>query len=358
MHELKKFFTKIGFLKKLISVYWSFYKRHRNIINNDKFTLVKLTKEEKKDYLNYWKKIGPIVSLKTVEISKSLSGDYNKFIIPEEFFPLYFEPVLNKRNEISFLQNKSFYKKWFGDGVFPECFLFRIDGFFYDKELRKINDINSYLEELSLIKYPLVVKPTLDTLGGEGVVFVKDKIQLLNEILKTNDLIVQEKIIQSNLINKFYKDSISSVRVCLLKINGTQKVINISIRMGKNGSLDNITAGGMSCSISENGAFNWYAVDKIGTKYTEHPNTKVIFKGQEIPFYENLKVEALNIAEKLPYAHLISLDMYLNNFDQWKCLEINLFGQTIRFAQYAGTPFFGSITQEVVSKLLVEKEKK
>lgn len=66
----------------------------------------------------------------------------------------------------------------------------------------------------------------------------------------------------------------------------------------------------------------------------------------------------INIAEKVPYAHLISLDMYLNNFDQWKCLEINLFGQTIRFSQYAGTPFFGSLTQEVVNKLLVEEEKK
>ncbi|NAR88832.1 hypothetical protein GPS45_04590 [Acinetobacter haemolyticus] len=358
MHELKKIFKKLGFLKNFVSVYWSFYKRHRSIIDNEKFKLIILTKEEKKDYLNYWKEVGPFVSLKTVEISKSLSGRYNKFIIPEEFFPLYFEPFLNKKKNTSFLENKSFYNKWFGDGVFPECFLFKIDGVFYDREFFKINDINSYLSESGLIKFPLVIKPTIDTLGGRGVVFVENEIQLLNEILIPNDLVVQEKIIQSNLINKFYKESISSVRVCLLIINNIPKVINVSLRMGKDGSLDNITAGGMSCNISESGVFNWYAVDKIGTRYIEHPNTKVIFKGQELPFYEDLKTEALNIANKVHYAHLISLDMYLNDDNKWKCLEINLFGQTIRFAQYAGVPFFGSLTQEIVNNLLAKKEEK
>ena len=94
---------------------------------------------------------------------------------------------------------------------------------------------------------------------------------------------------------------------------------------------------------------NSYAVDKYAGKYWEHPDSRVGFSEDEhIPDYEAMVSLALRIAERLPLIRLASLDLCLDRDSGWRILEINLFSQTIRFAQYAGVPFFGEYTEEVV----------
>jgi len=109
-----------------LSVYRGYYIRHKNIYKN-KLILKKLTKKEKSVYINYWSKLSPIISMKTVEISKSLSGRFDKRIVPEEFFSLYFEPVFNKDKNVGYLQNKSIYNKWFDKGLFPKDYFHKIN---------------------------------------------------------------------------------------------------------------------------------------------------------------------------------------------------------------------------------------
>lgn len=166
-----------------------------------------------------------------------------------------------------------------------------------------------------------------------------------------HNLVVQEKLKQSSKISRFNPDSINSIRVCLLKVDGEFVVINTSLRMGKDGSLDNETAGGIVCSISEEGKLNNFAVDKFCSKYFFHPNTEVVFDGEIIPFYPSLISTSQKIAKNIFNTDLISLDMCLDDKGVWRCIELNLFGQTIRFAQYAGKPFFGEYTDYVINKI-------
>lgn len=159
------------FIWKLASVHQSFRKRYKTIHGNSDFKKIPLTKEEKNDYLKYWKSIFPIINLDTVEVTKSLTGKYNKHIVPEEVYPLYIEPQLNPRSDSVFLENKSFYNKWFEGSFFPKDYFHKIDDQYYDKTLTVIDDINSFIAKADF-EFPIVLKPSIDSFGGRDIHFV------------------------------------------------------------------------------------------------------------------------------------------------------------------------------------------
>jgi len=119
--------------------------------------------------------------------------------------------------------------------------------------------------------------------------------------------------------------------------------------------LDNETGGGIVCNIDENGVLNKYAVNKYCNKYLMHPNSGVIFEGIKIPFFNQLIELSEKIANEIPLCNLVSLDMCLDAENKWRCIEVNLEGQTIRFSQYAGKSFFGKYTDEVLERVLSKK---
>lgn len=349
---VRKIAHKILFLYRSFVTFIAWKKRHKIVFSQKGFKRNKLSVEEKEEYVKFWKKLGIKVKTDTVELTKSLTGVYNKLIVPEEVYSLKIEPFFNPRREVVFLENKNIYNKWFGSGIFPIDYFHKIGGKFYTSNFEIIDNIEKHIN-LTKISFPLVYKPSCDSYGGVGVCFVNNHKELLSLLDKYPNFVVQEKIVQSDLINVINTGSINTVRVCLLRrpSNGEVVVLNTSIRMGKDGSLDNETAGGIVCNIKEGGAFNKYAVDKYANKFFSHPNSKFVFEGQNLPNYNELLSVSKSIAAKIVGANLSSLDMCLDNKNQWRCIEVNILGQTIRFAQYAGEPFFGKYTEEVLREI-------
>lgn len=351
----KKIKNNLSGIWKAVSVYVSFYKRHKIIAGNLKSGYSKLTEAEKKEYLTFWKRVSPVVSLKTVEITKSLSGVYNKYIVPEEIYALNIEPYLVPRKEVLFFENKSFYNRWFRGDFFPISYIYKMDGEYFDSGHSSIT-IEYVLNKLERIDYPVVIKPTVDSYGGRNVFFVRDFQEAKSTIELMPSLVIQECIIQSNLINKINDGSINTVRVCLFKPKGHSfEVINSSLRMGVDGSLDNETAGGIVCSISKEGILNNYAVNKAGEKYFKHPNSNYVFEGKSFPLYEELTLASKEVANQIFHTRLVSLDMCLDSEGRWRCIEVNALGQTIRFAQYAGFPFFSEYSESLCLEMLSRK---
>jgi len=338
---------------RFFSVYSGFSRRNKIIYNSTYFEKSSLTKDEKKEYYEYWKSVSPIISLKTVEITKSISGIFDKKIVPEEFLPLYIAPTLNSDRRIQFFENKSIYNKWFGLGVFPKDFFHKLDNSYYTYEFKVIEDIEKFIDnKITEIDFPIVIKPNKDTHGGQDINFVNNKDEMKEVIKNYSDLVVQEKIEQSNLINVFSKESINTVRVCLYKDNNdVMHVINATIRMGVNGSLDNLTAGGIACNINPNGILNDYANGKYGKKYLEHPNSGFVFKNEQFPMYKDLIEVSKEVARDILGARLISIDMLLDSNNKWRCIEVNLGSQTMFLSQYAGQPFLGEHTDEVIKNI-------
>ncbi|WP_367111714.1 sugar-transfer associated ATP-grasp domain-containing protein [uncultured Psychrobacter sp.] len=337
-----------------LSVYSSFHRYNRSIYSNPNFERSKLTSGEKKEYYNYWKQISPIVSFKTVEMSKSLSGVFNKRIIPEEFFLLYIEPYLNNNKDVAFLGNKSIYNKWFGGELFPKDFFHKLNNIYYTCDFDVIDDIESFIDStMNVNDFPVVAKPNKDSYGGANIFFLKNKDEVKKIIKDHPDLVVQEKLQQSELINELNKDSINTVRTCLYKDSkNTIHFLGSGIRMGVDGSLDNVSDGGIICTINSDGSLDKYAFDKYVNKYLAHPNSNTVFADKRLPLYEDLVETSKSVFEKIPEARLVSLDMCLDNTEKWRCIEVNLFGQTTRFMQYVGEPFLGEFTDEVIDSIV------
>lgn len=336
------------------SVTRGWHKRHKSVHSNGEFRRIPLTKKEKKDYREYWKVISPIVNLTTVEVTKSLTGEFNKYIVPEEFYPLYLEPFFNDDKSVDFLANKSVYNKWFDGKLFPKDFFHKMNNIYYTHCFDVIDSIEDFIDNnIVETDFPMVIKPNKDSYGGANIYFVNSKDEIKSIINQHSDLVIQEKIKQSELISHFNPDSINTIRVCLYKDEKDMvHVLNSSIRMGVDGGLDNETAGGIVCNIKPTGLLNTYAVDKYALKYFKHPNSGFVFENKEFPLYDNLQATSKEVAQKIIGARLISLDMALDSNNNWRCIEVNLFGQTIRFAQYAGEPFFGDLTEEIINVFL------
>lgn len=343
---------------KGLSVYSAFYKYHNSVYNNPNFEKVSLTKQEKKEYYDYWKRISPIVSFKTVEISKSLSGVFDKRMIPEEFFPLYIEPYLNNNRTMAFFENKSIYNRWFEEGVFPKDFFHKFNDKYYTHNFEVIDDIDGFIDNtMDAIDFPVVAKPNKDSYGGTSIYFLENKNEVKKVIKDYPDLVVQEKLQQSELINDFNKDSINTIRVCLYKDDKSNiQFLGSGIRMGVDGSLDNVSDGGLVCAIHPDGSLDKYALDKDVNKYPKHPNSSVVFAEKSLPLYKELISTSKSIFEKIPDARLVSLDMALDHNEKWRCIEMNMFGQTIRLMQYIGEPFLGEFTDEVVDNIVKLKK--
>jgi len=338
---------------KFSSVYSAFFKRNKIIYSSPHFKRSQLTRAEKNEYHDYWKVLSPIINLKTVEITKSVSGVFEKRIVPEEFLSLYIESRLNPDKKIHFLENKSIYNKWFGVGDFPKDFFHKLDNSYYTYDFKVIEDIEIFIDDnITETDFPMVIKPNKDSYGGKDIYFVNNKNEIKNIINQYANLVVQEKLDQSDLINVFNEDSINTVRVCIYKSDaGEYHIINTNIRMGVDGSLDNLSDGGIVCNIKPDGVLNDYANDRYAKKYFEHPNSGFIFKGQSFPLYNDMVDKSLKVAKNIIGARLISLDMALDSTDRWRCIEVNLNGQTMLFAQYAGEPFLGKYTDEIINNL-------
>lgn len=304
------------------------------------------------EYKQRWSRFGVKVETNTFTLCHNLSGNINFDIVPENIFAAIIERKLNPHKELSFFSIKNVYEKWFRENdTFPKSYFHKIGNIYYDANMHIINNIDDYINDTSLLDFPLILKPSKDTYGGVGVSFVKDKNELLSRINDYSFLVCQEKIEQNEYLSKINDSSVNSVRVCLYRTrNGKFETLNSSMRFGINGGLDNLGSGGIVCNIDDNGNFRDYAVNKYGVKYFEHPNSGFVFNGKEVPFYHELLEVSKQVSDELILCDLVSLDMALDKNNKWRCIEINLAGQTIRFAQYAGEGFFGKYTDEVIER--------
>jgi hypothetical protein len=288
------------------------------------------------------------VDMSTLRICKNISGHADERIIPEDIYVSDVEPSLISDKSVDYISIKSFYNRWFPDNIFPEDLFHRIDGQYLNADLQSCD--YAELEQLSKkIEYPIILKPNKDSYGGNDINIVKSAGQLLNLAKERKNFVAQKKIEQHDFFNRFHPESLNTIKVFIYRSVKDDKlhILSMALRMGKNGSIDNEAAGGVSTFIRYDDSLNGYAVDKEGNKYFEHPNTKIKFNC-EIPDLDELRSLCLTIGSKVFYTRIFALDACYDKNGNWRIIELNTYGQSIRFSQYGGQPFFGKFTDEVI----------
>ena len=300
----------------------------------------------------YWRPFRRRVSLSTLRVCKNITGVADPEFIPEEIFISDIEPNLNQTSSVEYLTYKSLYNHWFPDNLFPRDYFHNIDGEWLDHKLDPVSfsDIKSIAKNLN---YPVVLKPNRNSYGGKDVYFPENKDELIRMIENKDNLIVQEKIKQNSFFNQFNHYGLNTVRVNIYRsvTDNRLHIVNMALRMGVGGSLDNLSAGGIATMIRKDGFLNGFAVDKYGKKYTVQPDTGANLD-HKIPAFEELKNTSLKIAGKIFYSRLISLDLCYDSEEKWRAIEVNINCTTTRFAQYHGKKFFDEFTDEVIQYCL------
>jgi len=300
------------------------------------------------DHQKKWSSFRKKVDLNTLRICKNISGYADSRIIPEDIFVSDIEPSLMIDKSVYLLSHKSFYNKWFPNGIFPEDIFHCIGGQYLDSDLNPIS-IDGLEKMAKNLSYPVVMKPNWNSFGGKDIHFIESDKKLLDLCSRGNDFVVQKQIIQHDFFDKYNPIGLNTIRVYAYKSvkDDSCHIINMALRMGKGGSLDNETAGGIHTFINQEGFLNNYAVDKYGSKYDKHPDTSYSFD-EKIPEVDKLKKLAVKIATQVYLTRIVGLDMCYDKEGNWRVIEVNTKGHTTRFSQYGGQPFFGEFTDEVI----------
>jgi hypothetical protein len=301
------------------------------------------------EHVALWRQLRPDVSRETLRVCYGIAGHTSPQIVPEEVFVSEIEPVLNRYDICRFLGNKNFYDRWLPGGRFPEVLLHNIDGEFYDREYHVL-DPTRVGAVIDGADFPLVMKPSMGS-GGRGVLFPESREALRAAMVRQTNFVVQRKLRQHEFFRRFQDHGLNTMRVNTYKsvTNNEIHILNTALRMGRAGSLDNETQGGIVRFVRADGALNRYAVDKYGAKYSRHPDTGFDFEAHDVvPRFEELKGLVREMAQQVYLARVVGFDVCLDAEGRWRFIEVNINGHTIRFAQYAGEPFFGPFTDEVI----------
>jgi hypothetical protein len=88
-------------------------------------------------------------------------------------------------------------------------------------------------------------------------------------------------------------------------------ILGASKRFGVgNSAVDNVSQGGMAVRINtESGIIRGCAYDKRASTYEAHPTSGVVFNGQQIPFWNEVKSLAIRAQNEMDFQRLLGMDI-------------------------------------------------
>ncbi len=324
--------------------------RHRKVFRLHPAYRQPCPPELEAEHRRLWRVLDAGLRLDTLRICYHLAGHADPRIVPEETFACLIERCINPPDWPYWLSHKSLLYRLLPDGLLPDPLLHNIAGNFFDADWQPLSAaaIPTLIRKLP---YPVVFKPNWESSGGRGVMILHEADALLAAIRSRSDFLVQAFLRQHVFFRAFHDHGVNTIRVYTYRSvrDDNVHVLNTALRMGVAGSLDNLTAGGIVCFVHPDGRLHEYACDRYGGKFDAHPDSRLPFgPNTRIPHFDELLRLTAQLAARLPAIRLAGWDMALDAQGRWRCIELNPHSHSIRFAQYAGRPFFGQFTEEII----------
>ncbi|KIA82880.1 hypothetical protein OA84_04740 [Kaistella solincola] len=359
---IENFLGQNQYLKMWVAEHYALRKK-RNLTKN-----VRWSKDQEKEFKSFWKDNYKVINSDGVKFFQAFNDQFNAEYIPDYLYATEIESKFN-----SYLYSKIYSDKGLLDILYknktkaltPKTILLNSEGILYNSE-RHIISKEEAKDILSSVE-SAVIKPTVGGNSGKGVIvgtFNKDGFDtnedfsifsLLSQEQK--NFIVQEKITQSDELNKLYPNSINTFRVITFVADSAVHLAPISLRLGSGGNvIDNIHAGGLVVGLDEKGELMKYAFQlgysNTKRRFTEHPDTKVSFQNFRISGLSDVINSAKRLHEFTPNAKIISWDFTINEKYQPILVEANFLGQSIWFSQItSGESIFRKYTSSILKQL-------
>lgn len=243
----------------------------------------------------------------------------------------------------------------------PKKYIHLINGIFEDENYNIVSKEQT-IDILSTANN-ITIKPSMASYGGKGVKFLDNpsRIDLVNFIdnLKEDNLIFQETVNQSDITAKLHPDSLNTIRIMTLILDGEVKVLPYAaFRMGIGKSkVDNASSGGIYCKINEDGTLSNFAYDALGKKFEEHPDGGK-FSTIKFEFMEEVRELVKNAAQRFPHFRLIGWDIAITENNVPMIIEANLTMSGMDVIETICGPLFGEYTEKVLEEVFLKKHKK
>ncbi len=155
----------------------------------------------------------------------------------------------------------------------------------------------------------------------DGRIFVngiESSVDSLISVILSSDYLVQECVYQHPKMAELNGSSINSIRLqTVMDKNGIVHPFGAGLRIGREGNtVDNWAMGGVFVGIDmEKGSLmeTGFMKPQFGTSVKEHPDSHVIFKGFEIPYYKEAEMMAVRLHSFLYRSHSIGWDIAITD---------------------------------------------
>ncbi|MGI6195862.1 MAG: sugar-transfer associated ATP-grasp domain-containing protein [Eubacteriales bacterium] len=361
--------------KKSRDLYWRVFDGFEtgcaNLINriqerrllNKYITKEPIPSDFKKKYEEYWKQFA---SAKIVRggvrfawYYASQNGIYDPRYIPNTLIYTTIDQHFNDRKLGWGFNDKNYYSRIFAGIKQPKTLVRKIKGMLFDENYEQITVAKA--QDLINSENEVICKPTLETGSGRNIRFwiTAEKQDEIKEFIldkEQQDFIVQAIVKQHSSLNLVHKSSLNTIRIAALLMDDGVHVLSSCLRMGTGGArVDNVTAGGISCGIDEDGTIDEYAYAYYtGQKFDKHPQG-LVFKGFKVPGYDKAVELVKKAHPMIAHFRLVSWDIAIDESGEAMLIEANMRNGGINLHQFSNGPLFGDLTDKVLTEVFQRK---
>lgn len=138
--------------------------------------------------------------------------------------------------------------------------------------------------------------------------------ELLLDIKDRNNFIISEFVEQHDFSSNLYEKSVNTIRIVTAMNSSQPEILDAVMRIGNKNSqpVDNASKGAYISKINlETGSLSsaktFFDLDETAV----HPDSKAIIKNAQIPNWQQIKEEIINVHQHVPYIKLIAWDIVI-----------------------------------------------
>lgn len=312
------------------------------------FDLPELTGEEKRKIRETWPGLH-IYDMDFVHarVFKKIHG----------FSPFYLAPCwyneirskMNPKEQLYALENKALCDVYFPRLRFPEVYVRRLNGSFYDKEMNYLTEEEAI--QILANKKEFVIKPSIGSEQGEGVKKIKDTPSngwnsLFAE--EGKNFIAQEVLKQAPEIERLNPSSLNCFRVTTLYMEG-KFGFSTALKVGKEGAFRDNWNCAYWVNVNENGHLSEFGYD-FNVNPIPKTDNGIIFKEVQVPKYKEMIAHLEKMHKSLfPNCGVVGWDVTIDKEYQVCIIEYNLWDPGTNIEQFVSGDFFQSFRKEMLN---------
>lgn len=308
------------------------------------------TEEYREVVLPYWQRFGRRPERFWFELAGSRDCRMDPRFIPSDLYYLELLPYINNLSFHYALEDKNYLNMRFPDVKQAQTVCRRIAGEYYDAEMGLIGQedaVSLCLEH----RGELFIKPSLyGGLGGGIQRFDPSECagERIEELfLQTgSNFIVQEKIIQHDVLMSLNPDSVCTIRVLSLFVDGSVYIPNVYLRISVPGSSHIVVGSEYNVEILPDGSISpKICLDEGG--WFDNREEKLFDDALVIPGIDRVLAEAKRLHPRVGHFKWIGWDFTLEQNGDPLLIEINSIPGD-HAQRVCGRPLFADMTDWVL----------